>query len=329
MATPVWGWSTTLFGHAPVGALLLIATWAIWRGTSGEREVGRLRYPIMAGLALGWALVVEFPAVIPATPIGIWVLWRTRDIAWPARARLFGIAVLAGVVALLPLLAYNSIAFGTPFKVGYQGVVGFNGMQQGFFGLTYPKFEVLCQILFGTERGLIWVAPVLLLAPFGLVRLIRAPQTRDLGWLCVTITVAMLLYNAAYVYWDGGHSTGPRHSVPLIGFLCLGLAPLWQAWSATGRGWLAGLIASGLFINFGVAACEIAAPHGFRFPLIDPVMTHLFRGQVNTIAGDYWGWQGATGLIPYLIVAVPLLAWLIRLAILSPAAGKDINTARA
>jgi hypothetical protein len=41
LATPVWGWSTTLFGHAPVGALLLIATWAIWRGTSGERELER------------------------------------------------------------------------------------------------------------------------------------------------------------------------------------------------------------------------------------------------------------------------------------------------
>ena len=39
----VWGWSTTLFGHAPVAALLLIATWAIWRGTSGTREIGRWR----------------------------------------------------------------------------------------------------------------------------------------------------------------------------------------------------------------------------------------------------------------------------------------------
>jgi len=319
LATPVWGWSTTLFGHAPVGALLLIATWAIWRGTAGDRELRRLRYPVMAGLALGWALVVEFPAVIPAFPIGLWALWRTRAIAWPVRARLFGVTMAAGVVALLPLLAYNHIAFGTPFKVGYQGVVGFNGMQQGFFGLTYPKAEVLWQIVFGTERGIVWLAPVLLLAPFGLTRLIRAPETRDLGWLCATITVAVLLYNAAYVYWDGGHSTGPRHSLPMVGFLCLGIAPLWQSWNATGKGWLAGLIGSGLFINFGVAACEIAAPHGYRFPLIDPVMTRLFRGEVNTVAGEYWGWQGGLGLVPYLVVAVPLLGWLIRLAILSPA----------
>ncbi|WEJ98615.1 MAG: hypothetical protein P0Y59_16920 [Candidatus Sphingomonas phytovorans] len=326
MATPVWGWSTTLFGHAPVGALLLIATWAIWRGTSGEREVGRWRYPLLAGAALGWALVVEFPVVIPALPIVVWVVWRTRDLAWPVRARLFGLAAAAGLVMLVPLLIYNSIAFGTPFRVGYQGVVGFNGMQQGFFGLTYPKIEVLAQIIFGTERGLIWVAPVLVLAPFGLARLIRSPQTRDLGWLCTAIAIAVLLYNAAYVYWDGGHATGPRHSVPMIGFLCLGLAPLWQGWRATGRGWIAGLIGSGMVINLAIASAEIAAPHGYRFPLVDPVMRKFLRGDIHTIAGDYWGWSQGLGLVPWLAVAGPLLWWLVREVALSGAEHRDIKT---
>ena len=73
------------------------------------------------------------------------------------------------------------IAFGTLFKLGYEGVVGWNGMQQGLFGITYPKPLVLLKILFGLRRGLIWVAPVLVLAPFGLARLIRRRETRDLG----------------------------------------------------------------------------------------------------------------------------------------------------
>lgn len=67
----VWGWSTTLFGHAPVAALLLIATWAIWRGTSGERELARWRYPLMAGAALGWAAVIEFPSALGGIAIGV------------------------------------------------------------------------------------------------------------------------------------------------------------------------------------------------------------------------------------------------------------------
>ena len=140
------------------------------------------------------------------------------------------------------------------------------------------------------------------------------------------IAIAVLLYNAAYVYWDGGHATGPRHSVPMIGFLCLGLAPLWQGWRATGRGWIAGLIGSGMVINLAIASAEIAAPHGYRFPLVDPVMRKFLRGDIHTIAGDYWGWSQGLGLVPWLAVAGPLLWWLIREAALSGAEHRDIKT---
>lgn len=325
LATPVWGWSTTLFGHAPVGALLLIAVWAIWRGTAGEKELERRRYALMAGAALGWALVVEFPVVISALPICVWAVWRTRPLSWAQRGRLFGLAAAAGLVALLPLLLYNQIAYATPFKVGYSGVVGFDGMKQGLFGLTYPKLSVLAELVYGTPRGLIWVAPVLILAPFGLARLVRAPETRDLGWLCSAITLAVLLYNASYVYWDGGDSTGPRHSVPMIGFLALGIAPLWQAWRATGRGWIAGMIGSGIFINLTVAATEIAAPHDARFPLVDPILRKFFQGQIRDLPGEYWGWPPLLGLLPWAIVALPLLWWLVRQASLPVAAPRDIQ----
>ena len=43
LGSVIWGWSTTMFGHASVAALFLIATWAIWRGTSGAKELGRWR----------------------------------------------------------------------------------------------------------------------------------------------------------------------------------------------------------------------------------------------------------------------------------------------
>ena len=341
LATPVWGWSTTLFGHAPVGALLLIATWAIWRGTSGEREPeraanrwnpairdqardhkeyeaggvseetppasSRWRYPLIAGGALGWAVIIEYPAVISATPIVLWAIWRTRHLAWPLRARLFGLAAAtACITALLPLICYNEIAFGTVFKVGYSGVVGFDGMNQGFFGLTYPKLAVLGEITFGTARGLFWLAPILFLAPYGVARLIRAPETRDLGVLAATITVIVLLYNASYVYWDGGASTGPRHSIPMVGFLALGIAPLWRDWRATGRGWIAGLIGSGMFLNLAVAAVEIAAPSEFPFPLANPILKGFMRGEIHDLPGEYWGWRPAIGLVLWLVIAVPL-----------------------
>ncbi|GAA0297813.1 hypothetical protein GCM10009087_04540 [Sphingomonas oligophenolica] len=325
LATPVWGWSTTLFGHAAVGALLLIATWAIWRSTSSAGTLGRLRYPLIAGAALGWALVIEYPTVIPGLPIVAWAIWRTRTLDWPGRARIFGLTAAAGIIALLPLIAYNEIAFGTLFKVGYSGVVGFDGMNQGFFGLTYPKLAVLGEITFGTARGLFWVAPILFLAPFGIARLIRAPETRDLGLLATAIVILVLLYNASYVYWDGGFSTGPRHSIPMVGFLALGIAPLWRDWRATGRGWIAGLVASGIVLNLAIAATEIAAPSEFRFPLVNPILKGFVQGKIRDIPGDYWGWPPLLGLLSWLAVALPLLWWIVSEARLPVAAPRDIQ----
>lgn len=323
MATPAWGWSTTMFGHAPVGALLLIATWAVWRGTSGAREFGRWRYPLMFGAALGWAIVIELPAILPGFAIGLWAIWRTRAVPWRRRLMLAVIAAAAGIAALVPMLVYNEIAFGLPFKVGYQGVVGFEGMQQGLFGLTYPHIEVLAQIIAGPDRGLVWVAPILVLAPFGLARLIRAPETRDLGWLAAAIAVIVLLYNSSYYYWDGGYSTGPRHSVPALGFLALGLAPLWQAWGQTGRRWIAGLLGLSMVINLAIAAAEVTAPHGFHFPVYDPVMTRFFAGEIRTVPSDWWHWKTGFGLAFYLALALPMLWFLFRAVSLSSAPPRD------
>ena len=39
LGTPIWGWSTTVFGHAPVADLFVIAVWALWRG--GEERATR------------------------------------------------------------------------------------------------------------------------------------------------------------------------------------------------------------------------------------------------------------------------------------------------
>ena len=305
----VWGWSTTLFGHAPVAALLLIATWAIWRGTSGTREIGRWRYPLMAGAALGWAVAIEFPSALGGIAIGLWALWRSREAAWPMRRRLYLIAVGTALVAVLPLAAYNQFAFGTPFMTGYQGVVGFGGMNEGLFGLTYPKPAVLWEILFGTRRGMLWVAPVLVLGALGVSRMIRAPATRDLGVLALSVILIVLAVNASYAYWDGGASVGPRHSVPAIPFLALGLAPFWASLRGMGaKVAAAALLGASMLLNLVVAATDIFAPE----TMITPVWTRNFVGlfahaKLNTVPNLYWGWQPWWGFALYLDIALPLL----------------------
>ena len=303
LRTPIWGYSTTLLGHASVAALFVIALVGVARGGG--------RWLAVAGLALGWAVVVEYQAVLAGSVIGFWALWRHRTdrrAIWPFLA--------AGLVGVVPLFAYNLFAFGTPFRIGYSGVVGFEGMQQGLFGLTVPHVAVLREILIGPTRGLVWVAPILILAPIGLWQLAEARATRGLALTAAGVALIALLVNAAYVYWDGGNATGPRHAMPLTGVAALGLAPLWASlhWGWQ-RAALALLLAGSVAINLTIAAAEIFAPPEYRWAWWQAVIQLRFRhGDLRTIPSEWWGWTTWAGLYLWVAVAIPLALWLVQRA---------------
>ncbi|KQU61928.1 hypothetical protein ASG67_01845 [Sphingomonas sp. Leaf339] len=307
LGTPIWGWSTTITGHAPVAALYVIAVWAFHRAATS----GRSGLMLLGGLALGGAVVVEYQAVLAGSAIAIWASWSIRT--HPNRARLLALAIAGGVVGLLPLLAYNLIAFGTPFRIAYAGVKGFEGMHQGLFGLTVPKVPVLFEVLFGDRRGLFWVAPVLLLAPLGLAALADVRRTRAIGLVAMAVVTIALLVNAAYVYWDGGNATGPRHAMPLAGLLSLGLATFWSELKHGWQRWAAAtLLGVSMAINLIVAAAEIFAPPEYRFPLWSAVFDLRFRrGDIRTWPSEWLGWTTWHGFELYLTCALPLLALLV------------------
>ena len=312
LGTPAWGWSTTIFGHAAVAALYVIALWALWRGGPWRMA--------LAGAALGWAVVVEYQAALVGSVLALFGLWRV----WPQprRSVLLGAGIAGGVAALVPLLGYNLLAFGTPFRVGYSGVVGFDGMNQGLFGLSWPDPRVLLQITVGSQRGLLWVAPVLVLAVLGLADL----KQRAVAWTCGWAAIAVLLVNAAYVYWDGGNSTGPRHAIPAIGLLALGLAQFWAGLTSRGAKLATGaVVILSVAINLLIAACDIFAPPTDRWALHWVWVQHFRPGDITSIAGDYWGWPEWTGLIVWAAMALPTLAWLGRTASLYRA-GPRVST---
>jgi hypothetical protein len=313
LGTPIWGWSTTIFGHASAAALLLIATIAIWRGTREEAPSGG--QALLAGLALGWAIVVEYQAALSGFAIGLWALWRLRRTPAALRWRPMALAAAGALVALVPLAIYNWIAFGTLFKLGYEGVVGFSGMQQGLFGLTYPKPEVIAQILGGAEKGLIWVAPILIVAPIGLAMMVARPATRDLGIVAAAVAVIVVLINASYVYWDGGSSTGPRLSVPAIGFLALGLGPLWVWWRRGAlRVALAALLAISMTLNLIIAAVDITSPETIRWPVWTWIIEkRLMWGAIRDFPAEHWGWSPWAGLWLYCGIAALFLAAMLRI----------------
>lgn len=312
LGTTIWGWSTTLFGHAPVASLFVIAVWALWR--AGKHRP--IRFAALGGAALGLAVLIEFQAALSGLVIAIWGAHRL----WQADRRSVVMAAAAGLTILLvPFVTYNMIAFGTPFRLGYSGVVGFSGMNEGFFGLTVPKPLVLEEILVGQRRGLLWVAPILFLAPIGLWQLGRTH--RGMARMLGIAAAIVLLINAAYVYWDGGNSTGPRHSVPAIGLLAIGLAPFWASlrhqWERTLAG---GLLCLSVLLNLWIAAADITPSTAYAFPLVDPIFQDWKNGFLRTLPSDYLGWSPIAGVTLYVVLAMPLV-----LLLLARSTAKDIS----
>ncbi|AXJ94852.1 MULTISPECIES: hypothetical protein [unclassified Sphingomonas] len=306
LGTPIWGWSTTVMGHAPVAALYVIAIWAIVRG-----EGRGLRYAAVTGLALGGAVVIEHQALLAGAPIGLLALWQVR--ARGDRMRWIAAFLGAGIVTAVPFLAYNALVLGDPLRVGYAGVVGWEGMHRGVFGLVRPQPRVLVDILNGRRIGLVWVAPVLLLAPVGLALMLRDPHRRALALACIASVAIALLVNAAYVYWQGGNTTGPRFAMPAVGPLAIGLAAIWLRLRA---GWpriAAALVLGGsIALNAAIASAEIFAPPTTPFPLWDGVLAGRFAaGDLRTVASEWFGWTPWYGFALWAVCALAMLGWLV------------------
>jgi len=263
IGSPFFYWSTTFFAHSLVGSLLIFMMalaydrekWDFWRG-------------LAIGLLAGYTVVVDFVGGFAITVAGVVLLVMVWRPSLPAHLR-FALGVVLGAAAgAVPLLVYNYLAFGSPFQLGYMSVVGFEGMKTGFFGIGLPDPVVVLELLFGGYRGLLPLAPVLVLVPFGLVLMYRRPDNRPLANVIIAVTLTLFLINAGYYYWHGGWSTGPRHLVPTLPLLGLALAfalpaGRWTRWAALV------LLAWGLVLSALIASTWVFADEFVSWPLLD------------------------------------------------------------
>ena len=201
----MWPYATLLYGHALAGGCLIASfLGALLVADSGPRS--RTAIGVLTGLAAGWAVVTEYPAVIPGGIILLFALYRTwqRDrstIVSDALTMGLGLACAAAV-----LIFYNWAAFGAPFHIGYTSEEGYEAMRTGIFGVNWPKLSVAWALLFGEYRGLLPLAPILALAPAGYWLLLRSSQTRAIAAIAAVVVVYYFLLTAGYAYWSGGWS---------------------------------------------------------------------------------------------------------------------------
>lgn len=228
LATPAWGWATAFFGHVVAGGCLFLGLTAIYFMLGSPACKWRdAVLGFVSGALLSWAVVVELPSAPVSAMITVYALYSARRWERDRLLRVLISAVAGAILFISPLLLYNYLITGDIFTSLYGYTVYFPEMKEGFFGLGYPKPDVLVSLLFSHKYGIFWFSPVLLAIFPALYMLWR--HSKGLCVLTIATALYYLLLNSSYVYWTGGGSTGPRYITPMLPFLCLPLAFMWNA----------------------------------------------------------------------------------------------------
>jgi hypothetical protein len=308
LGTPMWIYATQFWGHALASACLVFAFAAADRLREPGSSARQLPLAAAVGLGGGWAVVSEFPAAIPALMIGVMALvycWRSNRKNFLSNGT--ALCLTAGL-CVATILMYEKVAFGSPFRLGYEYVVNYQDtLRRGALGLTYPKWHALLALLFGKRCGLLLFAPLLVVTPFGFGLLWRAGRP-GLS-LCVSAGIAIyyLLFNASYLHWQAGASFGPRYLSPGLPFACLFVAPVWERSGAALKALLATLAAFGVVIAFAGVATRPVIPEAVTFPIKDAL--HAFaRGDLYQ-QGEAWNLGSRAGLHGMMSLTPLLAAW--------------------
>jgi hypothetical protein len=306
LATLVFPFSALLFAHVPATLLAFLSFTLLF-----DRPHVSLWRAAAAGAAAGLAASTDLPFAVPAVAVGLYAAWRH-----PRVQRLFAFGA-GGVVGLIPLLGFDTWAFGNPFHLAYSGAAldpGAGGVEQasgdsGFFTLHLPSFRVAVELLL-SQRGLLVLTPVVGCGIAGCVLLWRRGYRAE-SVLIVGLSLVELTWNSAHNALSnddalsnslGGWVPGPRFLIALLPFLCFALAPVLRRAPAT-VGVLALVSMGGMTV--ATSAEPLLSSDDTRHWL-SRIADGNFTNTVISLGGAGHGWLA---IIPfYVVVVVALVA---------------------
>lgn len=302
LATPAATYAGNFYSHQLAATLCLVAFALLVWLRQGQGGAARA---LLIGLLLGYAVISEYPTALIAAALGIYalVLLPRGRVAWIIAGGLLPVALLA---------AYNLTAFNTPLPVGYaHSALWQDQHQTGFVSITYPRFEALWGLTFGTFRGLFVRAPWLLLALPGFALWWWSGQRRAEFWVTLVSATGIILFYASSVMWWGGFGAGPRYIIPAIPFLALGAAPMLKAlWEgATSFSAVVVRVCCVLLVVISTLVTWVEAVAGQLFPTdavratwSEYVLPAWQEGNIARNLGTVFGLDGGWSLLPLALV---------------------------
>lgn len=299
-ATPVLVYSLLFFSHVLVGIALYMAFRVLY-----DSERISLGNCLLAGFLCGFAVISEFPAIVPTVILGIGLFFADRRNEM--RRRLPILFAIGGLPFAIFLLSYNNALFGSPFSMSY----GFESFPewaevagQGVFGVGVPSVSNVFLLLLSPSRGLFFTAPILIYSAIALVasRERRTLRHRVKAAVIILTIVVLCGHGAAH----GGWAFGPRYLVLLVPMM---LDSFFDGeideYSNVWQGFLFGisfLLCAIPILTFPFAPPEFTYPHNQFWTkfLID-------EAWFTPNLGNVLGVQGFGSILPALVALAALL----------------------
>jgi hypothetical protein len=185
---------------------LLALTYAAWLYGAARLAAGRAWPATWMAAGASAALATRWASV----PVLAILFVATLALGWHHRGRIRGADVAAGcaltVATIAALLTYNYVRFGNWLETGY-GLLFAHHEKSAFVLEGYT--EHLAALLVSPYRGLLIYSPIIVAAVAG-TWLIPRGAPKILAWTALAVFAVSLLFFAAYHFWAGGHSWGPR-----------------------------------------------------------------------------------------------------------------------
>ena len=327
LATPLYKYSTSYYGHVLAGVFLFVAFF-IWFNIKNEEQIKPVKV-LISGYLLGYAIITEYPTVIIAFGVGLYILY----VLWKKK-RLFELKtylyLLIGVLPLISIvMAYNYAVFHHPFKTGYsyELLPQFNnGQHAGMMGIGLPDLNVLFFMTLHPSMGIFWQSPFLLLSFIGWFRMWKEDQYRAEAILSFGVILVYFLMMSGYYLWWGGVAFTPRSLIPVFPFFCIPLAFIQKKWEVITLIILALVALGQIFIvtaanSKGIEAVlnimpELSIAKMFQQPtmIYNVYLSNFLKQDMIINRGqEFFHLRGFLSLVPLVIVEVGLIAAFLKL----------------